>query len=71
MTHPTDVLVSNHGSLWLVEPVSDAARDWLNENLSAERQYLGRAVAVEPRYVDDLVRGLQSGGFIVRSRATA
>lgn len=61
----TDVTVSNHGSIALVRPLTDAARDWLRDNVQDNAQYLGASLAVEPRYIDDLVAGMESAGLEV------
>ena len=60
-----DFTVSNQGSIFLVTPLNDTARDWLEENISEDSQYLGRALAVEHRYIENLLQGLQNEGFNV------
>lgn len=63
-----DVRVWNRGaSVVMVEPVSDEAKAWVSENVGLEGwQYLGNSFAVEPRYVDDLIAGMQGDGLEVR-----
>jgi len=58
-----DVRVVNAGSIVLLTPLSDAARDWFDENLPEDRQTLGGATAVEPRYVDSILDGLGGEGL--------
>ena len=59
-----DVRIENHGSILLVHPLTDKARDWLTEN--TDGQWFGSALSIEPRYVESLVEGLEcGGGFIV------
>lgn len=60
-----DYKAENHGSLWLIRPLTPEATEWLNENLSEEAQWFGNAVAVEPRYVPGLVERLRAEGFDV------
>lgn len=48
--------VENHGSLYLVRPATDAAREWLEEH--TDGQWFGGALVVEPRYVVDLLDGM-------------
>jgi hypothetical protein len=60
-----DVEVENHGSVVLVRPLSDAARAWLAEHVSPDAQRFGGAVAVEPRYVANLVDGMIGDGLVV------
>lgn len=53
--------VEHHGSVSLVRPQTDAAREWLQEH--TDGQWLGSALAVEPRYLDDLLAGAYEAGF--------
>jgi len=57
--------IENHGSIVLIRPSDDVERDWLRENVSEESQWWSGALAVEPRYVDDLRTGLIEAGFEV------
>jgi hypothetical protein len=64
VAHP-DFLIENHGSLFLVRGQNTYATDWLIEHTDDSSQWLGAALAVEHRYIHDLVAHLQSDGFIV------
>jgi hypothetical protein len=44
--------VQNHGSIFLLQPLDGPVHDWLREHAPPEAQTLGRALAVEPRYVE-------------------
>jgi len=61
-----DVKIENHGSLVLIRPLTEAASDWLDENISEDAQHFGGAVVVEPRYVEAIVEGMQDDGLEVR-----
>ncbi len=61
-----DVKIENHGSLVLIRPLTEAASDWLDENISEDAQHFGGAVVVEPRYVEAIVEGMQNDGLEVR-----
>ena len=61
-----DVKIENHGSLVLIQPLTEAASDWLDENISEDAQLFGGAVVVEPRYVEAIVEGMQNDGLEVR-----
>lgn len=61
-----DVMIVNHGSLYLFEPTTVKAQEWLRENVSEDSQWFGDALAVEPRYASDLANALIAEGFIVR-----
>jgi hypothetical protein len=62
---PPDILVENHGSVVLLRPLTAPARQWIGENVDV-RQGLGDAIAVEPRYVANIVRGAIADGLRVR-----
>ncbi len=63
----TDVTVENHGSLVLVRPETDAATDWLNENVT-ECVWFAGALVVEPRYVEGLLLGMAEEGLMIRAQ---
>lgn len=58
-----DVLVTFDGSLFLFEPRTDAAREWLEEH--TDGQWWGGALVVEHRYAHDLASGLKQDGLVV------
>jgi hypothetical protein len=58
-----DFQIENHMSITLVRPLTKTCRKWLEENTSDEAQWFGGALVVEPRYVENLYHGLDSGGF--------
>ncbi len=63
---PTDLIFENHGSLFLIRPVSPAGQSWLDENVGDENTLtFGGAIVCEPRYVEAIVLGAQSGGLAV------
>jgi len=63
-----DVRIENHGSLFLVRPQNSTAREWIDDNVSVDGpwQWFGGALAVEGRYVVDLVNGMRQDGLVVR-----
>lgn len=61
-----DFTFANHGSVTLLTPVSDAAREWAAEHLPVEPwQMLGNAIAIEPRYADPILEGIDADGMTV------
>lgn len=58
-----DVLVENHGSIFLFRPLTVAAKDWIAEHVQDDAQFLGEALAVEHRYAHDLALGMQADGL--------
>jgi hypothetical protein len=62
---PRDVELSFHGSINLIKPITEAAQDWIDENVAEGALFFGRALAVEPRYADDIVEGMIDDGLAV------
>jgi hypothetical protein len=60
-----DFRVSNHGSIALLIPRSEAARIWVDEHLPADRMTWGEGVVVEPRYLQNIVDGVEADGYTV------
>jgi hypothetical protein len=61
----SDFICQNHGSLFLLIPLSPPASTWIEENLPSDRMTFGDAVAIEPRYVWAILSGLQEDGLTV------
>lgn len=61
----TDFHLTNHGSIWLLTPVSPEAVEWAEQYLPEDAQTLGNAIAIEPRYVDPIVQGIEGDGLTV------
>ncbi len=61
-----DIRVEDHGTVALVIPMTDAGRKWITDNVETESwQWLGGALAVEPRCVDSLAAGMSGDGLAV------
>jgi hypothetical protein len=60
-----DFLCENHGSIFLLRPISPAGFAWIEEHLPPDRITFGNAVVVEPRYVWAILAGLQDDGLEV------
>ena len=62
-----DLLIENHGSIFLLRPASPIGQNWLQENvIGQETQLFGNAVVCEPRYVANIVFGARGEGLVVR-----
>jgi len=58
---------SPHPSIYLLTPHTPAARAWLSENVQAESyQFIGTSLAVEHRYIAEIVQGIRTAGIEVR-----
>ena len=64
-----DFKLENHGSLFLLRPLSTAAKDWMGEHLPVddpETQFWGSAIVIEPRYLGPIVDGILADGLVLR-----
>lgn len=60
-----DFACENHGTIFLLRPLSTDAFAWIDENLSADRQMFGNAVAIEHRYIQPILVGIHEAGLVV------
>ena len=56
----TDIVVENHGSIFLLRPISHSGREWIEQNIGKQNgfQPYWPTVVVEPRYIADIVKGI-------------
>ena len=65
-TSPTpDFRCENHGSIFLLYPLSESAKSWIKENLPSDALWFGRAVAIECRFIWAILEGIQNDGLEV------
>src|SRR6266571_3260099 len=60
-----DARVEDHGTLFLVRPLTEPTLDWLTSH--TDGTWFGNALVVEHRFVSDLVAGLRDAGFTVEA----
>jgi len=60
-----DFICENHGSLFLLFPLSQSAQSWVEEHLPTDVQWFGNAVVIENRYVWAILEGIQNDGLAV------
>lgn len=66
-THHIDFLVRPQGTIWLVEPVTDRAKEYGLTILDVQDwQWVGPAFGVDHRLANDLVVALEEEGWRVR-----
>jgi hypothetical protein len=63
-----DFICESHVSLFLLRPLSPAAFDWIEEHLPTDRLTCGNADVIEPRYVWNIILGIQDSGLSVVPR---
>lgn len=62
-----DVVVENHGSIFLFRPLTPLAQQWIEEHVSAEGFHPNwPTLVVEHRYAHDLALGMQVSGLVLR-----
>ena len=66
MSNPSpDLVLINHGSVYVLEPLTERGRDWIDESIDPEAQWWGKGVVIEPRYVENVVLGAQASCLVV------
>lgn len=60
-----DITYTDHGSLALVKPETEAAQDWIDEHVDPNAQWFGDSLVVEPRYLENLLQGAVRDGLEV------
>jgi len=60
-----DFSVSNHGSIYLLTPLTGAAEEWVDEHIGDDALRFGYGVSVEHRYIRDIVDGIVNDGLTV------
>ena len=61
-----DFRVTYHGTITTITPLSDACRDWLEDNVAIEPwQRFGTSIATEPRYVQQLAEAMIGEGLLM------
>lgn len=58
-----DLRIENHGSIVMLRPVSDLGREWVAEHIPQDAIWFGGAVAVEPRYLGNIIDGAAGDGL--------
>jgi hypothetical protein len=70
-TSPTEIRpdfrCENHGSIFLLTPVTQSAQTWIEENLPSDAQWFGNGVVVEHRFIWAILEGIQNDGLAVRA----
>jgi len=60
-----DFRCENHGSLFLLVPISESAQSWVAEHLPEDRMTFGDGFVVDHRYIWAILEALQSDGLRV------
>ena len=60
-----DFRCENHGTVFLLRPLSPASFAWIESHLPSDRITFGNAVAVDHRCIWAILAGLQDDGLVV------
>ena len=61
-----DFRVTYHGTITTITPLSDACRDWLEDNVAIEPwQRFSNSIAIGPRYMERLAEVMIEEGFVM------
>jgi hypothetical protein len=63
-----DFILTHHNSLFTLKAVSTVGERWMDEYLpvnNPETQFWGGAIVIEPRYISDILFGIQSDGLSI------
>lgn len=58
-----DFQLVDHGSIVILTPRSDSAHDWVDAHIDSERAEWCGGVVIEPRYVGNILAGINSDGL--------
>jgi hypothetical protein len=63
-----DFRIQNEGSLVLLSPISEAAKQWADEHIGRDngfQPYWPDSIVIEARYIGDILEGIQADGLAV------
>jgi hypothetical protein len=67
---PVDFSLQNEGTIFLLRPLSPAARTWTDDHLPADATRFGPSIVVEHRYISDIVNGAQDDGLTFQAASS-
>ena len=66
-----DFEITNEGTVVMVKPLTDEAKEWVDENVHTEGwQWMCGAFACAHRMAGDLISGIEAEGFTLLRRIT-
>ena len=67
-TPRADFRVTYHGTVTTITPLTARCREWVEANVEIEPwQRFGNAIAVEPRYVEQLAEAMMEEGLVMEA----
>lgn len=65
-THRADLLVHGEGTVYLIHAVSPVGHAWIERHIVPDALRLGTAVAVEHRFIIEIILAAIHDGLVVR-----
>jgi len=60
-----DFILIDHGSITILRGATDAAKDWISDNLPDDALTHAGGVVIEPRFIDAIVSGLLADNLTI------
>jgi len=60
-----DVLARNEGTVFLFNPLTSRAKEWMLHNVHPDSQWFGTTLVVEHRYAWALAQGMKDAGLVL------
>jgi len=61
-----DVLIRNEGTVFLFNPLTSKAKQWMEQNVHPDAQWFGTTLVVEHRFAWALAQGMKDDGLVLR-----
>jgi squalene cyclase len=61
-----DVLVHNEKTVFLFNPLTARAKEWIEEHVQADAQWFGTTLVVEHRFAWGLAEGMKDAGLVLQ-----
>jgi hypothetical protein len=60
----SDFVAMHHGSICLLYPKTDAASEWVKDNLPDNVMWWNKGVVIEPRHIGKILDGAEQDGML-------
>lgn len=67
-SHTPDVLIHNEGTVFLFDPLTVRAKEWIDDNVQPDARWFGTVLVVEHRYAWALAQGIKDEGLVLCDR---
>jgi len=61
----SDFMVSGGGTVFVLTPLTEAAKSWVSDFIDPGAQRWGRGVVIEHRYISDIINGIEDSGLSI------